>query len=399
MQLREVQQLLSETSEAVHQLTLLASEHDVQRARTIIPSLTEELLSTSAADFTLLTEETAHLSLGCGEVAERLFLASRHIEDAEGRLEQLFRGLREAVAAGVSSPAFVASLRGLSQQIDIITAGVVHGPAGVFWQLFRGKPGPDYTARLLAQLTGSSRIDASRLAVTRVAAGAVRPPLTLAELAQRVPEARAGQPQVRIERFGQRDDPTWVVYSAGTLDMSLHAPGEPWDLSSNLSAMASGTSESILATQHAMTQAGIEPGSNVIHVGFSQGGLVAAHLALSSESPHTSLVTFGAPVAHLDFAALDTVVLVEHREDVVPALGGEHPAMSDGRIVVTARSEEASDRGAFFAAHDLGKYEATIRQAETRERSGLASAQGDILRRLSGPGSMTTWRADRDHPG
>ena len=399
-QLREVQQLLSDTSETAHQLALLSSDQQwAQRAQALIPSLSQEVLSTTAAELSLLTEEIAHLSLGCGDVAERLLLAGRHIDETEGRLEQLFRGLREAVAAGVSSPVLVAALRGFSQRIDLVAAGVVNGPTGLFWQLFRGKPGPDYTAQLLAKVTGSNRMDAPGLAISRVATGAVRPPRSLADLAQRVPMAQAGQPQVRIERFGQHDDTTWVVYSSGTIDMSLNAPGEPWDLSSNLNAMASGTSESILATERAMNQAGIEPGSHVIHVGFSQGGLVAAHLALNNESSSASLITFGAPVAHLDFATLDRVVLVEHLEDMVPALSGEHPVTGDGRVIVTASSLEAADRGAFFPAHDLEKYEETIRLAELRARPDLASAQADLLGRLSGPGVMTTWRADRDHPG
>ena len=84
---------------------------------------------------------------------------------------------------------------------------------------------------------------------------------------------------------------------------------------------------------------------------------------------------------------------------MVPALSGEHPVTGDGRVVVTASSVEAADRGAFFPAHDLEKYEETIRLAEVLARPDLASAQADLLSRLSGPGLMTTWRADRDHPG
>lgn len=399
-ELRSVHQLLQGASRATDRVKGM---HETAHPSTVldafIPRLSHFDYSGVGADLDELARETASLSFACSDLADRLMLASQNLRAAEDRIELALRSLRERVSQALCSPAFVHSVRTIASGADLFTASTIHGPLGLFWQLFRGKPGPDYTARVLARITGSSAIDPTALRVTQASAAAVSAPKSLQDMAKRIPASRAGEPQVRIERYGDSEQPTWVVYSSGTIDMSLQAPGEPWDLSSNLNAMATGTSEAILATEQAMALAGIEEQATVIHVGFSQGGLVAAHVALGHEQAQRSLLTFGAPVAHLNLEQLDHVVLVEHAEDLVPALGGEHPAKADGRVVVTAAALDQRTYDDVLPAHDMARYATTLREAEAQPNPALARAQASMLTNLVGMGVMTTWRADRGASG
>jgi len=230
----------------------------------------------------------------------------------------------------------------------------------------------------------------------------VRPPRTVSELMERMPGNAPGDPQVRIERHvdatgGER----WIVWSGGTIEM-LPDPDstEPWDGRSNLNAVAGAAAESVLATQAAMVEAGVPPGASVLHVGYSQGGIVAAAIAASGDYD-SSLVTFGAPVETIPLPAGVAALHVQHDEDIVPALSGERSAPVDGgrvarRSLYDGAAPPPAEPGVSepVPAHLARNYLDTARLLDHSTDPGVAAA----LRQLDGltdQGEQASYRADK----
>lgn len=160
---------------------------------------------------------------------------------------------------------------------------------------------------------------------------AMGPPRSPSELMERMPGNAPGAPQIRIEHHvDENGEDVWIVWSGGTVEM-LPVPGstEPWDARSNLNAVAGAAAESVQATMEAMRQAGIPEGARVMHVGYSQGGIVAAAIGASGQYD-SSVVTFGAPVETIDLPEDVPALHVQHEEDPVPALSGERAEPVDG---------------------------------------------------------------------
>lgn len=78
------------------------------------------------------------------------------------------------------------------------------------------------------------------------------------------------------------------------------------------------------AVLEAMHDAGIAPGSNVVLIGFSQGGIMAANLASDSTFPYNTVgvVTNGSPIDLFDIPSDIPVYAFQHVTDLVPALDG-----------------------------------------------------------------------------
>lgn len=66
--------------------------------------------------------------------------------------------------------------------------------------------------------------------------------------------------------------------------------------------------------------------------GYSQGGGVAARLAASGDYNTQGLVTFAGPTGQVPLPDTFPAVLVEHSDDLVPALGG--PQDNAGAVLV-----------------------------------------------------------------
>ncbi|MEO6943395.1 MAG: hypothetical protein ABI053_01630 [Lacisediminihabitans sp.] len=82
------------------------------------------------------------------------------------------------------------------------------------------------------------------------------PPTGFEDRAKRIP---TGRDQIRIDRYSEPGQPDrFEVYLGGTIDGSVVAGSEPWDMTSNLTAVAGGTAGSLAATKQAMVQAGID---------------------------------------------------------------------------------------------------------------------------------------------
>jgi len=295
----------------------------------------------------------------------------------------------------LSSAPFIATLRVLAGDIDLITAGVIAGPLGMLWQLSLGKPGPDFTAAVIAAATRGFQDASSDLSINRLNTQSVSAPTTLAEMAARVPAAQHGAAQVVIERYSRSSGTTWVVYYGGTVDMKLPAMTEPWDLRSNVEAMANTPSDSIRAAELAAERAGVQHGDRVVHVGYSQGGLIAAQIAAKAPPNTASLVTFGAPVGHLDLSSLHAAVSVEHTEDLVPALSGSRTSSGGDRHTILASAGLGLSQHEPFPAHQIVRYVQTTERAEHLSGPELELTKAKIFEGITGDAESSWWHAER----
>jgi len=223
-----------------------------------------------------------------------------------------------------------------------------------------------------------------------------RPPGGFADLAARIPRVSTGGPQVRIERYGGAADAAWLVYIGGTAEWSPVSAGEPWDMTSNITAVAEQGAGSYRAVVQAMHEAGIRPTDAVIPVGHSQGGLVAAQLAAAGEFNTVAVATFGAPVAQVPVPPGLPVIAVEHSEDLVPALGG---ATRDAEARLTVRRElyaDAAVPASPLPAHGLVTYRETARLIDASPAPALADFRTLLAATVgTAPGVASRWRGTR----
>jgi hypothetical protein len=237
-----------------------------------------------------------------------------------------------------------------------------------------------------------------------------RPPAGLADLVSRIPSASRDGPQVRIERYGTAARPAWVVYVGGTVEWNPRVTTEPWDLSSNVAAIAeSGAGAeagagSYRAVVQAMQEAGVGPADPVVQVGHSQGGLVAAQVAASAGFSTVAVATFGAPNGQVRVPDAVPMIRVEHSDDLVPALGGTARDTTAGgskhlvvRREIYAGREVPVDQP--VPAHSLQNYWESGRLIDESAEPRLVAFRARLDRVLgSEPGEVTMWRAVRAIP-
>ncbi|GLI27304.1 hypothetical protein ARHIZOSPH14_15460 [Agromyces rhizosphaerae] len=224
-------------------------------------------------------------------------------------------------------------------------------------------------------------------------------PIGIAGLAERVP-ADADGARIRVERYGAETDPRWVVYIGGTVDTGLVPGAEPFDMTSNLHAVAERESASERAVRAALAEAGAAPGDPVVPVGYSQGGIVAARLAASGDLAVPAVVSLGGPIGQVDLPDGVRVLSLEHDDDLVPALGG--PARDEPNRVTVSR--DAFDPGTdvvhapgSLPAHDLDAYRRTAELVDVDRDPRLAefTAWMDAYVGRQPPES-SVWRATRE---
>jgi hypothetical protein len=153
---------------------------------------------------------------------------------------------------------------------------------------------------------------------------ATTPPTSFEDRVNRLPRPSAGDgSQVTIESYDAPGQATrYAVYIAGTVDFDPLVLDEPFDMESNVLNAAGSGSGSYEAVLEAMAAAGIDENSPVQLVGYSQGGGTAARIAESGLFDVQGILTFGGPTGNVDLPSGVPAVLVEHTDDIVPALGG-----------------------------------------------------------------------------
>ncbi|HEX5858848.1 MAG TPA: hypothetical protein VFY91_12140 [Microbacterium sp.] len=114
------------------------------------------------------------------------------------------------------------------------------------------------------------------------------------------------------------------------------------------------------AVMEALRQAGVEPGPGgdpIMLVGFSQGGIMAGHLAANRSDSYNfqAVVVAGAPIDHMNIPPKTTVVSFQHAGDPVHQLDGitldGGPRNNDHWMTF---SETADDPGHAHSAHEYG---------------------------------------------
>jgi hypothetical protein len=224
-------------------------------------------------------------------------------------------------------------------------------------------------------------------------------PTGFAERLGRVPDTdHTGGAQVVIERYESPGQPDrFEVYVAGTVTFSPVADTEPWDMTSNIANAAGFDGGSVASVTAAMREAGITPESPVQFTGYSQGGATAARLAASGEWNTKGLASFGGATGQIRVPEGFPTVIVEHREDIVPALGGvqsNHGAVLVEREVFGGR-EVPSDVA--VPAHHLEYYAETaaLMDAERNERLGQAISELDAFAAGATTVTSTAYRFER----
>lgn len=140
------------------------------------------------------------------------------------------------------------------------------------------------------------------------------------------------------------------------------------DLDSNLALMLTPA----LQTQYeraileAMDQAGIGPDDPVMLVGFSQGGIMAGHLAAyNSDYNWEAVVVSGAPIDHMPIPDDVDVVSVQHNGDPVPrldAIAGDLDSIEHGSNWTSIRVDPPNPDpilGVDAGAHNSADYSQT----------------------------------------
>lgn len=281
-------------------------------------------------------------------------------------------------------------------------AGVPYPIARILDDRATGLFGLRGAAGMISALAPGGMLKETPVTVTGASAGAAAAPAGFADLASRIPQGEPGAPQVRIERYDTgRARPSWIVYVGGTVDTGFMPQGEPWDDTSNLRGIAGVDSGSARATREAMAQAGIRPGDTVLPVGYSQGGIVATSLVTSGAVDADGLITFGSPTGQVPLPADIHDVAVEHRDDVIVALGGDPLSADDGglqRVVVRRTSFDGPlpvDESP-IQAHLMSNYAATAQQMDASSDPRLLSMRDRVAALTGGaPGEVSLWRGDR----
>ena len=234
-------------------------------------------------------------------------------------------------------------------------------------------------------------------------ANSISPPNSIATLAERLISGSgvgsSGQTGwLRIEKFREPASPVkaetglvqisearYVVYIPGTQSWGPWPDSNPFDLTSNLSAISkTGFAGSERAVTEAMKQAGINQDSRVLLVGHSQGGLVAANV--STRFAGSRVVTFGAPLGLLADKLRSPTLAIEHPGDPVPKLDGRPNPLSANWVTVR---QEFSD-GNPLAQHEMAGYRQTAIQLD----NGIGDAGFEKMRReLAGFAGKATGQA------
>jgi len=157
--------------------------------------------------------------------------------------------------------------------------------------------------------------------------------------------------RVRVERIeGEDGRRRHIVYVPATTSDSLRAGPVTTDHTTNLETASGRRSAQHEVVATAIEEAGIDPEDEVMLVGYSQGGLVAASLLADDEFRErvnvTSVFTVGAPVS--DFPPPDGVDMlsIEHEQDLVPDLDGARNEDTGEWTTLTVDLDEGAQREA-----------------------------------------------------
>jgi hypothetical protein len=289
------------------------------------------------------------------------------LADLAGGVEGLVLGLRSRPLTA----AFVTGIPrtdGLTPEQDYERAVRVLADSAALWKLLSDR--------------GSARVTAS----PRARSGAVVP-RSLEDLAadqRNVGDGEDYPGHVRIIEVPQERGSAWIVEISGTQVWDPRAGSNPFDVTTDVRAMAEDAIVLADGVQQALEQAqaasaasagsgvtgdvvprvpaeatpGREAGP-VMLVGHSLGGIAAAGLASSPQFTRahhvTHVVTMGSPVGRMPVPAETQVLSLEHTQDAVPRLDGQ-PNPDRSTWVTVSRDLDGAGLDRASQAHDTRLY-------------------------------------------
>ena len=206
---------------------------------------------------------------------------------------------------------------------------------------------------------------------------------------------------VRITRVDNgTGTPAYVVSIPGTESWNPSAGATGRDLTANIALVAGTPTAAAESVRLAMDQANIPPGSPVMLVGHSQGGIIAGTLASDpgfvQQYGVTNVMTYGAPIDHLDIDPSVQVMQVQHNADVVPRLDLGGLQTGDSPFPTRQPGVVLDSPGSFWELatnHSYVEYANSVRDelgANTEAGRILRDYQGTLTPFLVGPDGTVT---------
>jgi hypothetical protein len=215
-------------------------------------------------------------------------------------------------------------------------------------------------------------------------------PDSLEGLIERIPGTQDGQTRGSI-RIDSWTDATGqdhaAVYIAGTEDFSLVPGQSSLDFTSNVEGSAQQPMASMASVKAALADAGVSQSTPVSFIGYSQGGLLASAAAASGDFTVESVLTIGNPAGNIPTPADVPAVLLQHREDLVTALGGNQT--NDNALRITRQVFDSPDQiptDQVVPAHHLEHY---LRTAAIVDHA-QSQAVNDVVSKVAGIGKGAT---------
>ncbi len=212
------------------------------------------------------------------------------------------------------------------------------------------------------------------------AAAAGGSPRSLSGLYERQVAAHSGREngRVRVDAVrGQDGKKRYIVYVPATTDWSVKGGRNTTDTATNVQTMAERESAMRHVVKTAIRESGIQPEDEIMLVGYSQGGIVAASLAADPEFRKQArvrqVVTVGSPIGRFDVG--NTKVLsIEQDRDVVPALDGtDNPDKRTWTTIIADSPPVDSPLG----AHSSEAYTEVIRDLERSRQPEIVQFSKD----------------------
>lgn len=337
----------------------------------------------------------------CSRVAEQFgvdSLRAQHAANAYESIESWWSGTQSWAARGVPEaewpPAFSLAGFGLTA---LAGAAAFLAPSQMTVSAFRRRiTGMSSMVPVVAgALSAGARaggVQPSHLAVSPVARSDCRAPASFTDVVARIPGARPNEAQVRIEKTSTAS----FVYIGGTVSSDLSGGREPWDMASNVAAMAGQVSDSERGVRAAMSAAGVTSSDRIVVVGHSQGGLVAQRLAADPQLGVRDVVLVGSPQAPGGVSPGVHVVALENRNDPITALGGR---AIESRADITVASTPQTSPGDALAAHHVSVYRELAVQADASRDPSLVNARREVFGANAETDAYacqaSEWRVDR----
>ncbi len=311
----------------------------------------------------------------------------------------------------VTDPATVALIRQGVMIADDVMLGALGVPAAMAPMLGEdglGVAGVPMVASLITGVAGTMgllretpiRMAESTVVTTRP----VDPAQGWADRLERIPAPAADGDgmQVLIEKYTMADGAErFEVFVSGTVTFDPVASAEPFDLTSNVENAKGADAAAVRAVVEAMRAAGVDESTPVILNGYSQGGGVVARVAGMDEFDVLGVVSFGGNTGQTPIPDDVLAVLVEHNDDLVPALGGRQD--NTDALLITREAYGADNPpppGVVVAAHRRPAYGETaeMMDAATSERITTVSSQFNQFADGATAVEVSTYRFERVVP-